>query len=75
MKNPEVEDFRTSCALASVGSGHLEKLISDTNWEINRVGGDYFGAPYFERSGKKEILYQSGQFVSIDHAMTIFGLG
>ncbi|MHA1613768.1 MAG: hypothetical protein ACTSW7_04585 [Candidatus Thorarchaeota archaeon] len=66
MKNPSGEDLRTSCALASVGSGHLKKLTSGTNWEINRVGGDYFGATYFTRVGKEEIIYQSGQFVKID---------
>ena len=65
-KSSETDDFRTYCALASVGLGHLEKLTSHPHWEINRVGGDYFGAPYFEESDEKEIVYQSGQHETID---------
>ncbi len=65
-ENPEIDDFRTRCALASVGSGHLERLISNPDWEINWSGADYFGAPFFEESDKKEIIYRSGQNVIIN---------
>ncbi len=66
IKRSETDHFQTYCALASVGLGHFEKLTSHPHWEINGVGGDYFGAPYFEESDEKEIVYQSGQQETID---------
>ena len=63
--------LQTHCALASAGSDHLKKLTANPFWEINRCGGDYFGAPYFHTSltNGDDIEYRTGQYEKIDGIM------
>lgn len=62
----ELNDFRTTSALASQGEGHLERILSSHIWEINRAGGfEDFGKPSFEMDGN-DLVYSSGQSTEIN---------